>query len=572
MIRGRLAILKRAKTPLGSPKYRLFSKKTTLSVYLPSRTGPVAVLQPPIPPPHKRPITPRKRKTKRDTVDLTAKESVLVMEIAHFLLLQSPPLNLDDIKVPDELVGEYLYSSSRPQVVLEDVQIAYHTSEGEGLALIPLLRYSSGHNNAKKVVLKVPKTVPGDVVLVKLMMHHNYYIETEKMALLNAKSRLSRRNDRLVVCGHFEECSGCHLQMLGYEDQLRFKQGIIRKAYRFFYPSLAEQIASDANFGSVTALPMQYAYRGKLTPHFAFDARSRLAKEPVSIGFNHISPKAKIVDVENCAIATPSINRALPKLRESTFEAVEKNAGLSDPKRRDKLSPTLTMRNSLRIDHNSGEYEEVCLTQSKNVITERVEECVFQFEANEFFQPNSFILPQVLDFIRYSIKRSGLSFKYIVDTYCGVGFFGILLAQEVPENGKVFGIEISRQAISYANHNAKINGLLLEKVEFIEGDSETLFTNEKFETSGIVGEESVVIMDPSRKGSTRLFIKQLLHFRPQLIIYVSCNVFTQARDLSTFYEFQKSSDVEYKVLDVRGFDFFPQTKHVESVAILKRVK
>lgn len=493
------------------------------------------------------------------------------MEIADFLLSQLPKLGLDDVKVPDELIGEFLYSSSRPHIILDDVEITYQTTEGEGLALVPVSRYSDGHSGTTNVVLKVPKTVPGDVVLVKLMMHHNYYIETEKMALLNPRSRQSRRNDRLVVCGHFEECSGCHLQMLSYDDQLRFKQGVIQKAYKYFYPSLDKQVFSES-FGSVTGLPMQYAYRGKLTPHFAFNSRSRLAKEPVSIGFNHISPMGGVVDVETCVIATPSINRTLPKLRETTLSAVERNAGLSSPKDRARLSPTLTLRNSLRIDHNSGEYEEVCLTQSRNVVTERVEECVFQFEANEFFQPNTSILPQVLDFIRYSIKASGTSFKYIVDTYCGVGFFGILLAHDVPDNGKVFGIEISKQAISYANHNAKINGLLTEKVEFIEGDSETLFTNDHFETSGIEGEQSVVIMDPSRKGSTRLFMKQLLHFKPQLIIYVSCNVFTQARDLSTFYEFQKSSNVEYEVLDVRGFDFFPQTKHVESVAVLKRVK
>lgn len=68
----------------------------------------------------------------------------------------------------------------------------------------------------------------------------------------------------------------------------------------------------------------------------------------------------------------------------------------------------------------------------------------------------------------------------------------------------------------------------------------------------------MVIIDPSRKGSNESFMKQLLEFEPEIIIYVSCNVFTQARDLATFDKLQQNSNVKYKVRDIMGFDFFPK--------------
>ncbi|KAM9900821.1 hypothetical protein OXX79_004904 [Metschnikowia pulcherrima] len=106
-------------------------------------------------------------------------------------------------------------------------------------------------------------------------------------------------------------------------------------------------------------------------------------------------------------------------------------------------------------------------------------------------------------------------------------------------------------------------------MEFVAGNSDSMFTNEQFLESGVTGDECVVLMNPSRKGSSDEFIKQLMDFRPKAIVYVSCNVFTQARDLASLKVFAERSGLKYKVKTVTGFDFYPQTKHVESVAVLE---
>lgn len=54
-------------------------------------------------------------------------------------------------------------------------------------------------------------------------MHHEYYAEGELLEVSNSDSKVSRRNDNLIVCNHFNQCNGCQLQMLTYEDQLNFK-------------------------------------------------------------------------------------------------------------------------------------------------------------------------------------------------------------------------------------------------------------------------------------------------------------------------------------------------------------
>ena len=83
-------------------------------------------------------------------------------------------------------------------------------------------------------VLIIPKTVIGDNARVLLKMHHEFYAEGELIEVLNSKSKGSRRNDRLIVCEKFNECNGCQLQMLSYEDQLKYKQSVIQRAYKYF--------------------------------------------------------------------------------------------------------------------------------------------------------------------------------------------------------------------------------------------------------------------------------------------------------------------------------------------------
>lgn len=488
-------------------------------------------------------------RTKRGSSDITSRDNILQLEIIDALSLLPERLSIEEVEIPNETVEKYLFTHGRPETVVENVSIIYQTSEGDGLGFV-----------ANKVV-KIPKTCVGDIVTAKLKRHHQYYAEATLVAVTK-KSVLRRKSD-LVVCGKFSECSGCQFQMIPYDEQLQFKSDIIKRAFEFFHPTFNKEAITG-----VVESPMQYSYRTKLTPHYQFNKYETAETGIIPIGFNSGGKGGGIVDVDNCPIATQPINQMLPQLRDSVHERIATRMSNHEPVK----GETLLLRESTRVDHKTGEFDRVCITNPKMVITEKIGDYTFQFPASEFFQVNNGILPDVLNYIQHHMGQ--IDAQNLVDAYCGSGFFGISLANEVP--GKVFGIELSKSSIKYASHNASLNGLKEDKIQYLEGDAKAIFNHEEFLSSGIIGEESIVIMDPSRKGSSESFLKQLLEFKPKLIVYISCNVFTQARDLATFDKLQRENNddgnVKYMVKEVTGFDFFPQTKHVESVAIIERVE
>lgn len=504
-----------------------------------------------------------KKKTKRGTTDKTSRDLVLHLDITTFLAQQA--VSLDHVKIPEDLIFKFLFAKSSGDIAVPNVRISALTSEGEGLALIPREAYDQNGDSSSHTVVKVPKTTIGDEVTITLRRHHDFYAEADLVSVSRKSRKHSNRNDRLVVCQHFDSCNGCQFQMIQYEDQLEFKKKIITRAYDYFYPELDTRRVPD--FAMVVPSPMQYAYRTKLTPHAMVPRKLENAQHPLGVGFDSILKPAHTVDVHNCPIAVPSINRMMPVLKSVFHKNIDKKLATNSDK---KVDANFILRDSLRINGETGSHENVCLTHRNNVITEKIGEFIFQFEANEFFQNNRSILPTFLDFIRFQLLQVSGGYKHLVDSYCGSGFLGISLSDSLPEEGKVFGIEIAKKSIDYAKHNAEVNGLnKLKKIKFVHGSSDSMFTDPEFLSSGVKGEDCVLIMNPSRKGSTEVFMSQILEFKPKAVVYISCNVFTQARDLATLERLQRRSQAKYNVKTVTGFDFYPQTKHVETVAILE---
>lgn len=506
-----------------------------------------------------------KKKTKRGTTDKTSRDHVLHHDISA--VLATKQMLLDTVRVPERLIHQFLFPSKSVPCEVDNVHIVAVSSEGDGLGFVHRNQYDPDADAAAVTVVKVPKTTVGDIVRVLLRRHHVFYAEADLLAVSRKSRKLSRRNDRLIACSHFDDCSGCQLQMVLYDDQLAFKHDVIARAYRYFYPGLNTAIIPD--FGFVVGSPMQLAYRTKLTPHAKLPRKLADKDVVTNVGFDNVRAAQPVVDVKACPIAVSTINRMLPVMKESFRKRLQAAAGGASPK----VDSTFVLRDSIRIDHATGEYTNVCLTNRQQVVTEKVDDYVFQFPANEFFQNNRSILPTFLDFIKHHLAEIRGGYKYLVDAYCGSGFLGISLSRTLPDDGKVFGIEIAKTSIRYAEHNAGINGIRIpDRIEFVHGNSDAIFTNGNFLASGVSGADSVVLMNPSRKGSTKTFMRQLLEYRPKAIVYVSCNVFSQARDLEDFQSFQNDTTAKYRVKTVTGFDFYPQTKHVESVAILELVE
>lgn len=205
----------------------------------------------------------------------------------------------------------------------------------------------------------------------------------------------------------------------------------------------------------------------------------------------------------------------------------------------------------------------ICISDQKAIVRECVGDKTFEFPANDFFQNNTVVLSPLIDYVRRCIfLEAGTRPTHLVDTYCGSGLFSISLASDFEH---IAGIELSGPSIAYARHNATLNGPFND-CRFLEGKAEQIFAV----VNGFPPERTVVIIDPPRKGCDEQFITQLLAFRPATLVYVSCNVHTQARDVGRILSLSKEdAKSEYMLDSLCGFDLFPQTSHVESVAILR---
>lgn len=469
-----------------------------------------------------------------------------------------------------------------------DVKVLEISSTGDGLAVAP------GSNH----IYVVPFTAPGDVARVKVIKHfHNLHYSLADFLSIVEPSPF--RDDSRINCQYFSKCSGCQFQMLDYDEQLKHKRSIVVKAYKNF-SNLPANLVPDVldTMGS----PLQFGYRTKLTPHFdgppghrnRADVRAGIKKsfEKVpEIGFM-LKGRRTTLDIEDCPIGTPAVRMGMKRERKRVAEEIHKytkgatlllresttrlpNTEIPSPIIDTLVVPVAGKEESFTdlktciTDSNANSNEYIDSTEpSADSISYR-----FTNRAGEFFQNNNSILPPFTQYIRDHIlphDHASKPVKHLIDAYCGSGLFTITLSSLFESS---MGIDVSANSIASAGENAALNGIPKEKASFMAADAAKLFENVKYEA-----DETAVVIDPSRKGCDDVFLSQLLRFGPRRVVYVSCNVHTQARDVGVLVHGYKNGKDEcggkglrYEIESLRGFDFFPQTGHVEGVAVLNRI-
>ena len=140
------------------------------------------------------------------------------------------------------------------------------------------------------------------------------------------------------------------------------------------------------------------------------------------------------------------------------------------------------------------------------------------------------------------------------DLYCGTGSIGVFVSKQAK---KIVGVEVVADAIADAKENAALNNIL-DSV-FVAGDVIDVCDDAFFNQHG---KPDVVITDPPRAGMHEKLIKKLLDIAAPIIVYVSCNPATQARDIALL-------DEKYEVTKIQPVDMFPHTQHIENVMQLK---
>lgn len=316
---------------------------------------------------------------------------------------------------------------------------------------------------------------------------------------------------------------------------------------------LAEDGASSPDavtVNEVVGTSEVFGYRAKLTPHY--DAPKDGAGE-LQIGFLRASSRS-IVDVEECVIALPEINEAYATLREKVrgdvkakLEVSRNKDNVDTGRRKKTLGATLLLRQT----------DDGVATDPKAIIQQTVRGVRFRFVAGEFFQNNLFVLPLMVEHVLKHATSHGCT--QLIDTYCGSGLFALCAAASFE---RVWGVEVSAKAVDAARKNAVLNNIT--NAQFLCGVSEDIFglAAEKI-PQGQRGETAVII-DPPRAGCDEAFLRQLFEFGPKVLVYVSCDPATQARDAKII------AANGFKVLDVTPFDLFPQTRHIENVMVFLR--
>ncbi len=464
--------------------------------------------------------------------------------------------------------------------LLENVLIEDYAAEGKSLARV----------NGK--VIFVEGAVPGDVVDVQLQKNKADWGE-------GFVKKFHTYSDIRVkpFCSHFGVCGGCQWQMLPYEQQLVYKHKQVfdnlTRIAKIPLPFIPPILGAKETKGYRNKVEYTFATE-KFIPFEEFKAMKAAGLEPTkSIGAGGFHARGffeKVVEIDTCYLQSEPTN----EIRKTAVQfAIENEMPFYNIKQHQGWLRNMFIRNTTKgewmvnviLGYDGGEKREALLNlflkkfpqittllytinEKRNdsmqdlvpqvyfgtgYITEALENFDFKISPKSFFQTNSKQAESLYQVTRSFAELTGNEVVY--DLYCGTGSIGIFCSKEAK---KIIGVEVVADAIEDAKENARINNLA--HTAFFAGDVIDICDDVFFDTHG---KPDVIITDPPRAGMHDKLVKKLLEIQAPLIVYVSCNPATQARDLSLLGE-------KYTVTKIQPVDMFPHTLHIENVVQLKR--
>ena len=383
-------------------------------------------------------------------------------------------------------------------------------NEGNGLS----------HINDK--IIFVPKCLEGEIVDIDIVKEtKKYYIGKLNKVIISSKKRINS------ACPYFNKCGGCNLLNLSYEDSLEYKQNKIKEIFKKYlnYNIDVNIIESDDKLN----------YRNKLILHIN-DGK-----------FGLIDEENNIIDIDKCIISNEMINNSfdfIKSLNLKNAKVLIRNNYLNEIIISIDTDENVILNNI--NDNIKGIIINNELKYGNDYFIELINNLKFKVSYNSFFQTNRNINSKLFSIINNNINKSNM----VLDLYCGVGTLSINASNKA---NMVIGIDNLKSNIDDANYNKKLNSI--ENIKFICGDA-SIFTN-------YIDNIDTIIVDPPRNGLNKNTIKNILDYKANKLIYVSCDPFTLMRDLKELISI-------YNIKKYYLLDMFPHTHHVESIVILER--
>ena len=439
----------------------------------------------------------------------------------------------------------------------QDIQlnIEGYTAEGNGV----------GHYEGQAVF--VSGAAEGDVVNAHIIKAKNTY------AVGIIKEIIKKSDDRTNTdCPHFHSCGGCVFRHISYEAEKRLKHRKVSDAFlriAHLDVPVRDIITCETN-----------RYRNKAQYPVGFDKN-------VVAGF-YAQKSHRIINSADCVLQPKEFSDIVETVKKwmnefgvSAYDSVSHSGlirhiyirkafvtgqimvclvinGNEIPKVNELVDDLLRVKGlaSVTVNINTEKTNVILGRECKTIWGNDYIEDVLcgvrvRLSPLSFYQVNhdcaELLYKKVLEYVCASGDET------VLDLYCGAGTIGLSMAKSVK---KVIGVEIIPEAVEDAKSNAIRNNI--ENCEFYCGDAKQAV--KILRDKGI--EPDAVILDPPRKGCDREVLKCVAEMKPKKIVYVSCDVSTQARDCSIL------SELGYETKEVTPVDMFPKTSHTESVALI----
>lgn len=345
---------------------------------------------------------------------------------------------------------------------------------------------------------------------------------------------------RTAPCPWSASCGGCQWQDAHYEAQLTWKRQFITDALQ--------------RIGQLETIPPITVHGSQ--QEFFYRNRVQLKYQGGRWGF-YGANSHQLVAISRCQIADPVINEAIEQLLKVDVKSLPpcfleiqvtgtQWTGVisADRPQVAKAATTYLQERGLPV------LTEAACASSPYFLYDEQDGVQFFSQPNLFQQVNIPLNQQVRARITATLMQHGV--RQLLDLFCGSGNLSLLPAKA---GIKVHGVEIDRAAIACAQYNVKQNALTAVRY--------TALASHQYLTAVEQQQFNAVIVDPPRAGLEQA-VDSLIALNAPLIIYLSCDPNTLARDLRTLLA------AGYHLQSVEGFDFFPQTYHIETLAILAR--